>query len=167
MAETLFDGRVDFLALNAQGTPYGTLLSKNLKEFGHTAGTENTDPQKLPKVKRGYPRALPLQQDDILAINLRLGTAATEAAAANALVFKLRIPVTIFNTRTRNEFEKTLAYEDFTAKMVSAASKVWAVATDYRALEYTVPAQTIMILGHLIQDSRVDSAISVYASYVA
>ena len=165
MAETLFDGNFRLEHRDASDVPIAQILAKNQKEFGNIAGTEQTDPQKMPKVKKHLSTIL--KEDDKLVVLMNLDTAATEAGAANALSFLYRIPVTIRNVRTGVVFEKTLGATDFTAKMVSAASKVWAVATWQIAGEYSIPAQTEIKLGHAVQDVRVDSALNLYASYVA
>lgn len=166
MAETLFDGVVRLTHTDAGDVPLAVLISKNFKEFGNTAGTVNSDPQKLPKVKKDFPRSI-MMQDDKLKVEMKLDTTATEAASSNALARDFRIPVTVKNNRTNMVYEKTLASGDFTAKAVSAVSKVWATGTWYAVDELSIPAQQEYKLGHTVQDVRVDGALNLYFSYVA
>ena len=127
MAETLFDGNIRLELRDASDVPIAQLISKNLKEFGNTAGTENIDPQKMPKVKKGEGNGrIIMGQDDKLVVLMRLDTAATEAASSNAIVRKYRIPITQRSTKTGVAFERTLGAGDFTQKIATAASKVHA-----------------------------------------
>jgi len=167
MAATMFDATVKLEHTDSQDVSLGTLIQKDMTEFGHTAGTENTDAQTLPKVKMDYPRKQIMKQDDKLKVMIYLNTAATEAGSSNALVFKFRIPVTMKNIRSGAIFENTLVWGQFTAKMTSTASKVWAVSNWLTIAEYSVPAQVEIKLGQAIQDARVDSALSIYGTYVA
>lgn len=168
MAETLFDGNIRLELRDNSDVPIAQLISKNLKEFGNAAGTENTDPQKMPKVKKGEGRGrIVMAQDDKLVVLMRLDTAATEAASSNAIVRKYRIPVTQRNVRTNVVFENTLGAGDFTQKIATAASKVHAKDEWVIVDEYTIPAQIELQLGHRLQDVRVDSAMNAYLSYVA
>jgi len=168
MAETLFDGNIRLELRDASDVPIAQLISKNLKEFGNAAGTENTDPQKMPKVKKGEDRGrIIMGQDDKLVVLMKLDTEATEAASGNAIVRKYRIPVTQRNIKTGVVFENTLGASDFTQKITSAASKVHATDEWVMVDQYKVPAQVQLQLGHRLQDVRIDSAMNIYISYVA
>jgi hypothetical protein len=74
---------------------------------------------------------------------------------------KVKKPLSTFrNVRTGITYEKTLNYADFTTQFASdVASPVMIAGNWLDWLEYTVPAQSEMKLGHNIQDVRVDSAL--------
>lgn len=161
MTTVLFAGEYRLVYKDANDVEIATLISKNSREFGHVAGTENTDPQKMPKVKKGEGRgAIVLSQDDKLVLRVKLDTAVTENVTSSVSKY-LRIPVTVRSVKTGTVFEKTLVYADFSVVTAFANSKVWATGAFIDLLSYTVPAQTQIQLGHRVQDVRLDSAVSI------
>jgi len=134
------------------------LLEKLAAEFGiivTTTAAPFSDPQQMPKVKKGLSTVL--KQDDKLVISLK-PVGAQVVGSAN--LHQIRVPVTFRNVRTGVVYEKTLNYADFTTHFASdVASPVMIAGIWYDWLSYTVPAQSEMKLGHSIQDVRVDSAL--------
>lgn len=158
MAVVNFLGTFRVVHRDSNDNTIAELLEKLAAEFGNvvtaTDGTF-TDPQKMPKVKKGLSTIL--KQDDKLVIALK-PIGAQVVGSAN--LHQIRMPVTFRNIRTDVVYEKTLSYADFTTKFASdVASPVMIAGIWYDWLEYIIPAQSEMKLGHAIQDVRVDSAL--------
>lgn len=160
MTTVLMSGEVRIVYRNANDVEIATLMSKRLDEFGNVAGTANTDPQKMPKIKKGEGNgAIVLSQDDKLVIKIYLDTAVTENATSS-VTKTIRVPITYLDVKTGGRYEKTLGYSDFTVITAFGNSKVWPVSIWNDMLKYTIPAQTQVQLGHRVQDVRVDSAVN-------
>lgn len=140
------------------------LLEKHSSEFGGVAGTPQTDPQKMPKVKKQLSTIL--KEDDKFIIMFKPSTATTEAASGYAHTRTLRVPVTFRNVRSGVVYEKTLVDADFTNMRPAAASQTWVVGTWYDIEKYEIPAQSELKLGHAVQDVRVDSALNLQRDVV-
>lgn len=165
MAENIYEGMFRIVHVDANDNMVAELLEKHSSEFGITNGatgvtaTFETDAQKMPKVKK--PLSTILRQDDKLLIRGRADADVTVDIDDDK--WSLRIPVTFKNVRTGVIYEKTLTTADFTEKItadMTMEDSVW-----YDMLEYNIPAQSQLKLGHSIQDVRVDSAI--YIGYDA
>jgi len=135
------------------------LLEKTSAEFGIVAATSspNTDPQKMPKVKKHLSTLL--REDDKLVLMGKPNVTA-QVIDVDQFTWDLMIPVTFRNKRSGVVYEKTLEYVDFTDTIKAAGDQTAALGW-YDLLEYSVPAQSEMKLGHAIQDVRVDSAINI------
>jgi len=142
---------------DANDNTIAELLEKTSAEFGIIAvnSTPNSDPQKMPKVKK--PRSTMLREDDKLVLMGKPNSAQT--SDVDQFTWDLQIPVTFKNNRSGVVYEKTLEYVDFTDLILAAGDQTTAVQW-YDLLTYTVPAQVSMKLGHDIQDVRVDSALN-------
>ena len=135
------------------------IVEKHSSEFGGSTGSPQTDPQKLPKVKKELSPII--QEDDKLVIMLKPDTTRTEAATSSAATDTVRIPVTIRNLRTGVVFEKTLVKGDFTDRRPYANSQIWTSGVWYDIFSLTLGAQLQMKIGHRIQDARVDGALNI------
>jgi hypothetical protein len=158
MAYTVgFLGTFRLVHRDANDNTIAELLEKLAAEFGIVSATSTpmSDPQQMPKVKK--PLSTILKQDDKLVVMLKPAGA---HVVGGANLYEIRIPVTFRNVRTGITYEKTLNYADFTTQFASdVASPVMIAGNWLDWLEYTVPAQSEMKLGHNIQDVRVDSAL--------
>jgi hypothetical protein len=158
MAVVNFLGTFRLVHRDANNNTIAELVEKLASEFGiivTTTAAPFSDPQQMPKVKK--PLSTILKQDDKLVIMLK---AAGAQVVGSANLHQVRIPVTFRNVRTGITYEKTLNYADFTTKFASdLASPVMIAGNWLDWLEYTIPAQSEMKLGHNIQDVRVDSAL--------
>jgi len=159
-ASVMFAGLMRIVHLDANDNTIAELLEKTCGPTGElysitanaTKGTYETDPQKMPKVKKQNHTLGPY---DKLVIKIKPNAALTADASGDDIV--CRIPVTFRNTRSGVVYEKTLYINDFTDKIdadITLAANIW-----YTFLEYQLPAQTEMKLGHAVQDARVDSAL--------
>ena len=159
MASNIFEGMYRLVHVDANDNIVAELLEKHSSEFGiadaatGTEATYETDAQKMPKVKKHLSTVL--RQDDKLVLRGMPDVDTTVDVSDDG--WSLRIPVTFKNVRTGVVYEKTLTFASFTEKIsadVTLEDGVW-----YDLLEYAIPAQSMVKLGHAIQDVRVDSAI--------
>ena len=159
MASNIFEGMYRLVHMDANDNIVAELMEKHSSEFGITdgaSGTEatfETDAQKMPKIKKSLSTVL--RQDDKLVLRGMPDTDTTVDITDDT--WSVRIPVTFKNIRTGVVYEKTLTFASFTEKItadVTLEDGVW-----YDLLEYGIPAQSMVKLGHAIQDVRVDSAI--------
>lgn len=133
------------------------LLEKHNTEFGGVMGTPESDPQKMVKVKKQLSTIL--KEDDKLVVMFKPTVALTTIAAVGTSGIKhVRMPITFRNRRSGVRFEKTLVAGDFTDLHPDADGFVFVVGIWYDQLEYKIPAQSEVKLGHALQDVRVDSA---------
>ena len=156
----MFAGLMRIVHLDANDNTIAELLEKTCGSTGElysvtanaATGTYETDPQKMPKVKKMNHVLGPY---DKLVIKIKPNAALTADKDDDNIV--ARIPVTFRNTRSGVVYEKTLYINDFTDKInadITLAADIW-----YTFLEYQLPAQTELKLGHGVQDARVDSAL--------
>lgn len=136
----------------------GEIVELNSLQFGGVTGTPQSDPQKMPKIKK---TTRTLSQDDKLVIAVKPSTTLTEAASSSAATNTLEIPVTIRNLRTGTVYEKALTVADFTDKRPYANSQPWTAGVWYDIWSLTIGAQLQYRVGHNLQDVRVDSAINI------
>lgn len=134
------------------------LLEKLAAEFGMiiVTSTPESDAQKMPKVKK--PLSTIMREDDKLVVMGKPNYAVVNDV--DQYTWDIRIPVTFRNRRSGVTYEKTLEYADFTDKIILLGDATLASGSWYDLLEYAVPAQSEMKLGHAIQDVRVDSALN-------
>jgi hypothetical protein len=144
--------------MDANDNVLATILEKHSSEFGGVTGTPQSDPQKMPKVKKEYSPIL--NEDEKLVIQLKPDTTVTEHTTSTAATNTVRIPVTYRNVRIGNAFEKTLVVADFTDRRAYANSQAWTAGVWYDIFRYTLPAQSQIKVGHRVQDERVDSALN-------
>jgi hypothetical protein len=144
--------------MDANDNVLATILEKHSSEFGGVAGTPQSDPQKMPKVKKEQSPVL--REDEKLVIQVKPDTTVTEHTTSTAASNTVRVPVTLFNMRIGNAFEKTLVVADFTDRRAYANSQAWTAGVWYDIFRYTLPAQMKMKVGHRIQDARVDGALN-------
>lgn len=157
MASTKIDGMWRLIHMDANDIPLSVILEKHSSEFLGTTGTPETDAQKLPKFKRHESPIL--NEDEKLVIAFRPDADAAQASTGAAFVRAYRIPVTYNNLRSGHTFEKTLIDSDFSVIEAPTNSKTLVAGQWVYLSEYTLPAQSQMVLGHGLQDVRVDSAI--------
>lgn len=157
MALTKIEGMWRLIHADANDIPLSVIMEKHSNEFLGTTNTPETDAQKLPKFKR---RESPiLNEDEKLVIAFKPDAAVTQAAAGAEFAKFYRIPVTYNNLRSGHTFEKTLIAGDFSAIETPANDKVLPASLWVYLDEYVLPAQSQMVLGHGLQDVRVDSAL--------
>lgn len=159
MAQTMITGTYRLVHRDNNDNTLAEIVEKHSSEFGGTTGSPQTDPQKLPKVKKELSPII--QEDDKLVIMLKPDTTRTEAATSSAATNTVRIPVTIRNLRTGVVFEKTLVAGDFTDRRPYANSQIWTSGVWYDIFSLTLGAQLQMKIGHRIQDARVDGALNI------
>jgi len=80
------------------------ILEKHSSEFGGAVGAPNTDPQKMPKVKKELSPTI--QEDDKFVIVVKPDADVTGIAGSD--VDFVRIPVTVKNLRTGVVYERPL-----------------------------------------------------------
>ena len=159
MVVAMIEGTFRIVHRDSNDNTIAELLEKHSNEFAGAVGAPQTDPQKMPKVKKQLSTVL--KQDDKLVVMLKPSLA---NAGANTLAGKryMRVPVTFRNVRSGVVYEKTLVNADFTDKKDVGAGGVaggYVVGTWYDVESYNIPAQSEVKLGHAIQDVRVDSAL--------
>lgn len=159
MAQTMITGTYRLVHRDNNDNTLAEIVEKHSSEFGGSTGSPQTDPQKLPKVKKELSPII--QEDDKLVIMLKPDTTRTEAATSSAATNTVRIPVTIRNLRTGVVFEKTLVTGDFTDRRPYANSQIWTSGVWYDIFSLTLGAQLQMKIGHRIQDARVDGALNI------
>ncbi len=163
MTGTIEHGQWRLVHQDANENTVGELMEKHSTEFGTGAAPES-DPQKMPKVKKGLSPVM--REDDRLALMFRPDAAYTADKTAD--VITLRVPVTFRNIRTGVVYEKTLTALDFnSADKYMPEDTAMSAATWYIVDYYTIPAQSEIKLGHAIQDVRVDSAINIHLNDAA
>ena len=154
-----FLGTWRIVHLDSNDNTIAELLEKKGSEFGIVAATSSvlTDPQQMPKVKKQLSTVM--REDDKLVI--RVASKADDVLDDDTVIWHVRVPVTFKNRRSGIVYEKTLDEDDFD-HLFPESTGTMALTADqwYNALEYTVPAQSEMKLGHDIQDGRVDSALN-------
>lgn len=159
-ATVIFAGLVRIVHLDANDNTIAELLEKTAGPTGEllvtaanaATATYVTNPEQMPKIKKMNHILGPY---DKLVIKLKPNAALTADKDDDDIV--VRIPVTFRNTRSGVVYEKTLYVNDFTDKIdadITLAANIW-----YTFLEYQLPAQTELKLGHGVQDARVDSAL--------
>ena len=134
------------------------ILEKHSSEFGGVTGTPQSDPQKMPKVKKELSPII--QEDDKFVLMFKPDTNVTEHTTSSAAADTIRVPVTIKNLRTGTVFEKTLVKGDFTDRRPYLNSQKWTADVWYDIFSLTLGAQLQMKIGHRIQDARVDGALN-------
>ena len=134
------------------------ILEKHSSEFGGATGAPQTDPQKMPKVKKHLSPLI--QEDDKFVVMFKPDTTITEHSTSTVATNTVRIPVTVKNLRTGVVYEKTLVVGDFTDRRPYGNSQAWTAGVWYDIFSLTLGAQLQMKVGHNIQDSRVDSALN-------
>lgn len=157
MANAKIEGVWRLIHMDANDIPLSVIMEKHSSEFLGTVGSPETDAQKLPKFKRFESPII--NEDEKLVITFKPDDSVTQASSAAAFVRHYRVPVTYNNLRSGHTFEKTLIDGDFSVIEKPAADKVLPAGQWIYLSEYTLPAQSQMVLGHGLQDVRVDSAI--------
>lgn len=153
----MIEGTYRIVHRDSNDNTIAELLEKHSDEFAGAVGAPQTDPQKMPKVKKGLSTIM--KEDDKMVIMLKSSLANAGVGTLTGVRYP-RIPVTFKNRRSGVVYEKTLVKGDFTDKKdVQGPGGAYVVGTWYDCEEYVVPAQSEMKLGHGIQDVRVDSAI--------
>lgn len=158
MAQTMLTGTYRLVHRDNNDNTLAEILEKHSSEFGGTTGTPQTDPQKMPKVKKELSPII--QEDDKFVIMFKPDATVTEHSTSTAATNTVRIPVTVKNLRTGVVFEKTLVKGDFTDRRPYAHSQIWTSGVWYDIFSLTLGAQLQMKIGHRIQDARVDGAIN-------
>lgn len=157
MANAKIEGVWRLIHMDANDIPLSVIMEKHSSEFLGTVGSPETDAQKLPKFKRFESPII--NEDEKLVITFKPDVSVTQAASAAAFVRHYRVPVTYNNLRSGHTFEKTLIDGDFSVIETPAVNKILRAGQWLYLSEYTLPAQSQMVLGHGLQDVRVDSAI--------
>lgn len=158
MAQTMLTGTYRLVHRDNNDNTLAEILEKHSSEFGGTTGTPQTDPQKMPKVKKELSPII--QEDDKFVIMFKPDATVTEHSTSTAATNTVRIPVTVKNLRTGVVFEKTLVTGDFTDRRPKANSQIWTSGVWYDIFSLTLGAQLQMKIGHRIQDARVDGALN-------
>jgi hypothetical protein len=158
MAQTMLTGTYRLVHRDNNDNTLAEILEKHSSEFGGTTGTPQTDPQKMPKVKKDLSPII--QEDDKFVIMFKPDATVTEHSTSTAATNTVRIPVTVKNLRTGVVFEKTLVKGDFTDRRPYANSQIWTSDVWYDIFSLTLGAQLQMKIGHRIQDARVDGAMN-------
>lgn len=151
-------GTYRFVHRDSNDNTIAELLEKHSSEFGGVQGTPQSDPQKMPKVKKALSTIL--REDDNLVLMFKPDATLVYGALTTGDVRTLRIPVTFRNRRSGVKYEKTLVKGDFTDKKAHVEDDVFTIDTWYDLEQYSIPAQSELKLGHDIQDVRVDSALN-------
>ncbi len=156
MANAKIDGMWRLIHMDANDIPLSVILEKHSSEFLGSVGSPETDAQKMPKFKR---RESPiLNEDEKLVITFKPDADAAQHASDAAFVQHYRVPVTYYNLRSGHVFEKTLIAGDFEQIEQATNGKTLKAGQWVYLNEYALPAQSQMVLGHGLQDVRVDSA---------
>lgn len=158
MAQTMLTGTYRLVHRDNNDNTLAEILEKHSSEFGGATGTPQSDPQKMPKVKKHLSPLI--QEDDKFVVMFKPDTTVTEHTTSSAATNTLRIPVTVKNLRTGVVYEKTLVVGDFTDRRPYANSQAWTSSVWYDIFSLTLGAQLQMKVGHNIQDNRVDSALN-------
>jgi len=158
MAQTMLTGTYRLVHRDNNDNTLAEILEKHSSEFGGAVGTPQSDPQKLPKVKKELSPTI--QEDDKLVVMFKPDTTVSEHTTSTAATDTIRIPVTVRNLRTGVVFEKTLVKGDFTDRRPYAHSQKWTADTWYDIFSLTLGAQLQMKVGHRVQDARVDGALN-------
>lgn len=143
--------------MDANDIPLSVIMEKHSSEFLGKVGNPETDAQKLPKFKRFESPII--NEDEKLVITFKPDDSVTQPVSSALFVRHYRVPVTYNNLRSGHTFEKTLIDGDFSVIEQPAVNKVLPAGQWIYLSEYTLPAQSQMVLGHGLQDVRVDSAI--------
>ena len=160
MANTMLGGTYRIVHRDSNDNTIAELLEKHKTELIGVLGTPESDPQKMPKVKKHLSTIL--KQDDKLVVMYKHEGTTLTIVTGTSGVRTLRIPVTFRNIRSGIVYEKTLVAADFTdAKDITLVGNKWVAGTWYDAEEFVIPAQSEVKLGHAIQDVRVDSALNI------
>lgn len=158
MAQTMLTGTYRIVHRDNNDNTLAEILEKHSSEFGGTTGSPQTDPQKLPKVKKHLSPVI--QEDDKLVVMFKPDTTRAEAATSSAATNTVRVPVTVKNLRTGVVFEKTLTASDFVDRRPYANGQAWVSGVWYDVFSLTLGAQLQMKVGHAVQDVQVDSALN-------
>lgn len=158
MAQTMLTGTYRLVHRDNNDNTLAEILEKHSSEFGGAVGSPQTDPQKMPKVKKHLSPLI--QEDDKFVVMFKPDTTVTEHSTSSAATNTVRIPVTVKNLRTGVVYEKTLVVGDFTDRRPYANSQIWTAGVWYDIFSLTLGAQLQMKVGHNIQDNRVDSALN-------
>jgi hypothetical protein len=136
----------------------GEILEIHSQSFGGAVGAPQTDPQKMPKVKKNHIHIL--SQDDKLVIMFQPTATITEHTTSTAATNTIKVPVTVNNTRSRFVYETELTPYDFTDKRAYLNSQPWTAGTWYDIWSLTIGAQLQIKVGIGLQDVRVDGALN-------
>lgn len=158
MAQTMLTGTYRLVHRDNNDNTLAEILEKHSSEFGGVTGTPQSDPQKMPKVKKHLSPVI--QEDDKFVVMFKPDKTVTEHTTSSAATNTIRIPVTVKNLRTGVVYEKTLVVGDFTDRRPYANSQAWTSGVWYDIFSLTLGAQLQMKVGHNIQDNRVDSALN-------
>lgn len=158
MAQTMLTGTYRLVHRDNNDNNLATILEKHSSEFGGVTGTPQSDPQKMPKVKKELSPLI--REDDKFVLQFKPDTTVTEHTTSTAATNTVRVPATIKNLRTGFVFEKTLVTGDFTDRRPYANSQAWTSGVWYDIYSLTLGAQLQMKIGHKIQDARVDGALN-------
>lgn len=151
-------GTYRFVHRDSNDNTIAELLEKHDSEFGGVMGTPQSDPQKMPKVKKVLSTIM--REDDKLVLMIKPDVLITVVTGTTG-VRTLRIPVTFRNRRSGVVYEKTLVPNDFTDKKdITLVGDKYSAGIWYDLEQYQIPAQSEMKLGHALQDVRVDSALN-------
>lgn len=154
MANTMLTGTYRLVHRDNNDNTLAEILEKHSSEFGGAVGAPNTDPQKMPKVKKELSPTI--QEDDKFVIVVKPDADVTGVVGSD--VDYVRIPVTVKNLRTGVVYEKTLTATDF-VNIRPGAAQTWKAGTYYDIFSLTLGAQLQMKVGHRVQDARVDGAL--------
>lgn len=158
MAQTMLTGKYRLVHRDNRDNSLGEILEIHSQSFGGVTGTPQSDPQKMPKVKKNHNRIL--RQDDKLVIMFCPDTTRTEHSTSTAAANTIKIPVTLNNIRSGFVYETELTVSDFTDKRAYANSQPWTSGTWYDIWSLTMGAQLEMKIGQGLQDVRVDGALN-------
>jgi len=158
MAQTMLTGHYRLVHRDNNDNTLAEIVEKHSSEFGGSTGAPQSDPNKLPKIKKELSPII--QEDDKLVIMFKPDTTVTEKSTSSAATDTVRIPITVRNLRTGVVYEKTLVVADFTDRRPYAGSQIWAAGVWYDIFSLTLGAQLQMKLGHRVQDPQVDSALN-------
>ena len=160
MVNTMLGGTYRLVHRDSNDNTIAELTEKHKSEFLGVLGTPESDPQKLPKVKK--PFSTILKEDDKLVLMYKHEGATVTIATGATGVRTLRVPVTFRNRRSGVRYEKTLVAGDFTDKKdITLIGNKWVANTWYDMESYIIPAQSEVKRGHSIQDVLVDSALNI------
>lgn len=160
MANIMLGGTYRFVHRDSNDNTIAELLEKHKSEFLGVLGAPETDPQKMPKVKKQLSTIL--KEDDKLVLMYKHEGATATIVTGTSGVRTMRIPVTFRNRRSGVRYEKTLVIGDFVnTKDITTVGEKWVAGQWYDMETYIIPAQSELKIGHAIQDVRVDSAINV------
>jgi hypothetical protein len=158
MAQTMLQGKYRLVHRDNRDNNLGEILEIHSQSFGGVTGTPQSDPQRMPKVKKNHAHIL--SQDDKLVIMFQPSTTVTEHTTSTAAANTVKVPVTVNNLRSGFVYETELTVSDFTDKRAYANSQPWTAGTWYDIWSMTIGAQLAIKVGVGLQDVRVDGALN-------